>query len=335
MLDSTPAEGEQLFWSIVEELAADDLCAYGLWVHGKHPTLQSLAMSRHALLWSQLLETEPRLLMICPPEHGKTTVMRWHIEQWIGRQTEHAFADRGATRAPSALLVMNTATQAEKQSMAIAATIESNRRYQQLYPHVKPAPKWGWTKDTLYCQRPDAGTSQPDPTLQATGMFGPIQGARAGLCVVDDPTDQQDARSDRVLDAQKEWLQGTLSDRILEDGLMRAIMTPWSKKGVQQMYLDSDVWVSAVLPAIDQAPQAMVPSRWPESYPAYPWGHELWPDMWPTERLEKKMKEKQLVRDSGLWQLAWLCNPSAAAGNMFKRAWLQYADAPAFSQGVT
>lgn len=218
--------------------------------------------------------------------------------------------------------------------MAIAATLESNRRFRQLFPHVKPSPKWGWTKDTLYCERPSDGTAQPDPTLQATGIFGPIQGARVGLCVVDDPTDQQDARSEAGLQKQKEWHQGVLDDRVLETGLKRDICTRWAKNDIAQMLMDSDTWHSAVLPALHQLDADQQAPLWPDEYPDYPWGPVLWPEMWPEERLERKRKEKLLVEGSLLWHLAYLCNPTDSGGNLFRREWFKYDETPYQFEGA-
>jgi hypothetical protein len=333
------AKALNVFNAVCAQNAKEDLLCYGWWVHGRHPTLQKLALSRHAHLWAELLEDHSNVLLVCPPEHGKTTFMRWHIEQWIGKQTEALFTPETtsstdgptsppfiseANRAPSALLVMNAALQAQRQCMSIAATIEANARYRRLFPHVIPDPKWGWTKDVLYCKRPFGGTAQPDPTLQVTGIPGPIQGARIGLCVVDDPTDQQDAHSETVMMKQKEFHQGVLADRLLEGALWRDIMTRWHKQDIPEMLMQSESWKAVSMPALGQLDAKLQEPLYPESYPEYPWGKALWPELWPEERLEAKRKEKLLVRDSGLWQLSYMCSPTPVGGNLFKREWLRY-----------
>ena len=305
-----------LFHDQLVALAPSDLCAYGYLVHGEEaPIMAQLATAPHVRIMANAMEKHPLTMFVTPPEHGKSTIMRWALEQWIGNQTEKHFAEKDVSP-PSAVLVMNTVSQAMRQCMTIAATIESNSNYRNLYPHVRADPKWGWTKDMLYVKR---RIPRPDPTLMAVGMFGAIQGARFGYSVIDDPTDQNDARSDKIMTAQKEWLQGELADRMLETAVRRNIATRWSKKDPSQMYLDADQWHSEVMPVL---------GYW-EAHPEHGRNsRELWPEVWPESRLDKVRAEKEMVRDSGLWQLTYMCNPVASEGNLFLRQWLRYDEPP-------
>lgn len=308
------------FEAAIRELARTDILAYGLYVHGDEAAvLARIAFSRHACVWWDAMERYLQTLFISPPEHGKSVLHRWYIEWWLGNQTEAHYAGKDVP-VPSALLVMNAADQAEEQAMTIAATFEANERYQELFPHVEPDPKWGWTKNKLYLKRKHP---RPDPSLMATGIFGPIQGKRFGMRVCDDPTDQEDAYSDLTLTKQIKRHQGVMDDRMLEGAPKRDIMTRWSRKDIPSTLMGSPEWHCIQMPCLgfwENNPEYR--TSWEETREG-PVPKALWPEEWPEERLEAKRREKLLTKDSELWQLAWMCNPVAAEGEMIRRAWLR------------
>lgn len=325
------SEWEHYFWLEIESQAKVDLLAYALWCHGgEAPIIQEICFARHVKAMVEAMEQHRQTVFIMPPEHAKTTVLQWLVEMWLGQETERHFTESGYP-APSAAYVMNAASQSEKLCMAIASTLESNPRYRALFPHVEASPRHGWTKDTLFLKR---RSYRKDPSLVACGIFGPIQGFRFGLEVLDDPTDQQDAGSDNLIAKQIAWVQGVYDDRLLEGGSKRAALTLWGQKGIGNTLLQSSKWRSLVFPAFMQSPK-LGTRMWPDSYPQYPWGDVLWPEAWPRERLEAKRQEKELVENGALWQLAYLANPSLAAGNLFKRDWIKYADPPVVREMVT
>lgn len=314
---------EEAFWQKVRALATTDLLAYGLWVHGgEAKVLAQLAFAAHARVIARVVEEADRALVVTPPEHGKTTLLaRWLVELYLGRETERAYREPGY-RAPSVLLVSNTAGQAQKRIMSIAATIEGNARYRALFPKVAPDRNWGWGKDLLYLKRASA---LDDPSLQGSGCPGPIQGGRFGLIVVDDPTDQEDVRSESKMQTQVEFHQGVLDDRLLDGGKQVDILTRWGRNDIASVLLASDAWRCEVMPAL---------GYWrarPEHGVA---AEELWPEAWPLRRLDEKRRQKQMVANGALWQLAYLCNPVLAEGNLFQRAWLQYGPSPVQPYGV-
>lgn len=315
-------EGTRQFWLAVRHLAKTDLLAYGLWVHGEDFKLAARAVeAAHIRQAVRVMEDHPKTLFIWPPEHFKSTLLQWDMERWIGVETERHFNEKDYP-APSAAYIMNAANQSEKMCMLLASTLESNPRYRQLFPHVEPAPKLGWTKSELFLQR---RVQRKDPTLTACGMFGPVQGFRFGKIALDDPVDQQDAKSDKVMDQQIAWVLGMLDDRLMDGGESRGALTLWGKKGVGNTLLQIPDWYSVVFPCYGQSPRYGTKQWEGENYP---WGRVLWPEEWPEERLEGKRRSKQLVEGGDLWSLAYLCNPAPSQGNMFNRAWLQYEPSP-------
>ena len=315
---------EKQYWMVVRHLAKTDVLAYGLWVHGEEFALAGRAAeAKHLQAAASVMEGHKKTVFIWPPEHFKTTLLQWEMEQWIGAETERHFLEKGHP-APSAAFVMNTASQSEKLCMLMAATFEANDRYKALFPHVEPSPKHGWTKSELFLKR---RAQRKDPTLLACGMFGPVQGFRFGKISLDDPVDQQDARSDKIMDQQIAWVLGVLDDRLLEGGTQRVALTLWGKKGIGNTLLASEEWESVVFPCYGQSPKYGT-RLWPDAFPDYPWGKVLWPEEWNEERLEAKRRSKQLVEGGDLWTLAYLANPTPPEGNLFRKAWFQYEPAP-------
>lgn len=312
-ISADAAENDRLFSDALRHYAREgDLLAYGLYVHGDQADeLRALAYSRHGFLMAGDCEASALSMHVLAPEHGKTAFARWEAEMRLGVETEASFHDSRHT-VPSGHYIMNTAMQAEKQIMEIEGTIEHNRRYRELFPTVRPCKRLGWTKDHFFVDRP---RSRPDPSLHGCGMFGPIQGSRVNMQFVDDPTDQQDARSESLLKAQAEWLAGTAADRVMKRGIRRYRMTRWSEKDTFSRISKVQGLRVRVMPALDywkDHPEYMVPHR------------ALWPDVWDEARLEAKRQE---LIDSGqayLWQLTWLCNPTAAEGDLFRREWIIY-----------
>lgn len=293
-----------------------DLLCYGLWVHGHVPMFQKIAFSRHAYVIASQWEQHKRTATVAPPRHGKTKLMQWEMEMWIGRETERCFLEPGYP-VPTCLYVMNTVGQVEDECQVIEYTLEFNKRYKALYPHVKPAKKYGWTKDKFFLQRPEP---RDTPTFQGTGMFGPIQGKGYGKLGMDDGTDQKDAGSPSTIEAQKQFRFGVFADRLdYEYGQVRDILTRWHQDDIFSVLEKQPDVNSLVMPAL---------GYW-ETHPEHGvTAKALWPEVWTEHRLEVIRLNKVAAGESGLWQLTYMCDPVVAEGALFKRAWLLHEPAP-------
>lgn len=282
-----------------------DLLCYGLYVHGATPIFQAIAYSRHAQVIAAQWEEHPHSATVAPPRHGKTTLMRWEYEQWLGMETEKTFTDP-AYPTPTALYVMNTAGQVEDECQVIEYTLEHNKRYRQLFPHVKPAKQFGWTKSQFFLQRP---VPRDTPSFVGCGMFGPIQGKGFRKLGMDDGTDQKDAGSPPVIEEQKRFRFGVFADRMDdENGTVRDILTRWHEKDIFSVLERISTVNSLVMPALGY------------------WGPDepLWPEVWGKKRLEAKRQETLDAGQAYLWPLTWLCSPQVATGDMYKRVWFVY-----------
>jgi len=293
-----------------------DLLCYGLWVHGHIPMFQQIAFSRHAYVIASQWEQYERTATVAPPRHGKTKLMQWEMEMWIGRETEKCFLDPSHP-VPTCLYLMNTAEQAEKECQLMEHTLEFNKRYKALYPHVKPAKNYGWTKGHFFLTRP---TPRDTPTFFACGMFGPIQGMGFLKMGMDDGTDQEDANNPATIERQKDFRFGVFADRLDDKkGQVRDILTRWHQKdsfSVLEQMPDVDCLVMPALGFWEAHPEHGMQDR------------ALWPEVWGEERLEEVRKAKVAAGQAGLWQLTYMCDPVIAEGAIFKRTWLLHSAPP-------
>jgi predicted phage terminase large subunit-like protein len=280
--------------------ARNDFAAYCKFVH-------DFEMCEHLHVWHKELYRNDvsKTLIVAPPETYKSTLLRYETEYHIGKNPDEC-----------TLLIMNTATQAMKQVMAIAETIEGNVKYQEVFPHVKPDTARGWSKDTLFITRPNR--ERPDPTLYGTGIDGPYQGLHVERLIIDDPTDQQDVRSETTMSQQRERLQGVLIDRVKNGGRIWAILTRWGESDLTNTMKNMGF----------QVLEQPIEGR-------YSWGRLLCPTYFPDTRLADIKQGKQGDLASGmsgdLWTLTYLCDPSGSEGSMIRREWWKYyGEAPQF-----
>jgi predicted phage terminase large subunit-like protein len=198
-----------------------DLDAYSEYVFEKKPFVH------HQEITKVLMdESKKRVLIIAPPGHAKSTYVSLVYPSYhIGKHPDDA-----------AIMVSNTATQSSKFTASIREIIASNKRYRDVFPEAQPDKERGWTREELFLSNRKDKT-RPDPCLFATGMTGPVLGRRAELIIVDDPTSQQDAQSETVMEQQKLWFKQTLMSRLKPGGRCIVILTRWHDKDLASMLI--------------------------------------------------------------------------------------------------
>lgn len=275
-------------------MAQADLATFVPFVFGYRPT-------RFQEEWADALSPDGprRILITCPPEHAKTT--------WVAV----AFPLWRIARDPTSriLLVCNTQSAAVKRSAAIQNVIlglgEVGERYRRLFPWVKRSDPW--SADRWNVER--ANTQDPNPTLFAAGtMSGTIIGARADCVVIDDPMDEENARSELQRGQLAEWFKRTLLTRLVEDGKepkMICIMTRWHQ-GDLAAVMEETGFAHVAMPA--------------EGY--YSPGAPLWPERFGAEFLEGRRRDM----GTALYNCMYLGDPSGLEGRLFRREWFSVVD---------
>jgi len=269
-----------------------DLATYAKAVHG-------LDFEIYQLAWAEALDSQDRLLIVCPPDSYKSTTVRMWVERALGRNPNIRI-----------LWLMNSGEQAQKQVMTVGQTIESNNVYRQAFD-VEPDKDAQWTKSVLFLKR---STSGPDPSLMATGFNGPFQGLHFDVIIIDDPTNPEDVYSPTTMEYQRQKLRGVILDRLVEGGRIIGILTRWSENDLVPTFDDMQ-FTRVVMPVLGD----------------YPWGPTLSPTRFPAHRVER------IRRDKGdyLFTMTYQCDVRGAGeGEIVKREHIQYWDYTMLREGT-
>lgn len=246
--------------------------------------------------WELALEQEDRLLIICPPDTYKSSTVQCWIEQKIGLNPNIRI-----------LWLMNAGAQSEARMLAVSETIENNSVYRAAF-NVRPDREAKWTKTAIYVQREMKG---PDPTLMGCGFNGPYQGLHFDIIIIDDPTDQEDVHSPVTMERQRAKLRGVILDRLARsrDGTdtsrIVAIMTRWGEDDLVPTFEQIGFRV-VTMPVIGD----------------YPWGPTISNTRFPMSRCQILRQEKT----DAIFDLTYMCNPSALDGGIIRREYLRYWD---------
>lgn len=291
------------------QLAREDFVWYCQFVH-------QVTLAPHMKRWASYLTSDHpehrEIAIAAPPEFWKSRLLRMFLEWKIGQNVEHCM-----------IYAMNTASQAEKQNQSIQATIAHNARYRAVFPHVEPWIERGWNRSTTFVKRKN--TARPDPTLFCCGVEGPVQGSHVEWIYTDDLTDQQDVRSPKTMEAQREWVTGVLYDRLRRDddgtpeGGWFHIQTRWA---------ETDLWKkftgSPEAPIEADRGFGFTPIQMPAIDPVT--GAATWPEMFPLEKLDAL----RIAKGPQLFTMTYLCDPTALGGDVIntKRLNKYRLDAP-------
>lgn len=151
----------------------------------------------------------------------------------------------------------------------------------------------------------------------AVGRGGPLTGKRAELLIVDDLIkDDMEAGSPAVREHAWRWFDKVAMTRLLPHSVVCCIATRWhaddpigrleDKQRAGEVELP---WTFVNLPALagENDPLGRKP------------GEALWPQMWPTARLEKVRQG----RDPYTWAALYQGTPTPEGGSVFKPAWVR------------
>lgn len=160
---------------------------------------------------------EQQVCIVMPPGHGKSTIISQNWPSWyLGNHPDR-----------SMLLISTTDALAKSFFDTNKQTFEHLSAWKETFPDVRPAHSRGWSQRGLFLQwRRDPATGMllpnwttkdardKDPSLFATGIGGPVIGRRADVIVVDDPYDEEMARSEQMRTSFLDWFRRTLLSRL-------------------------------------------------------------------------------------------------------------------------
>lgn len=212
----------------------DSLADFIRYVFGLEP-------AAHHLEWIAALEDEqnyPRLLIVAPPGHAKTTVAGIAYPAWkIAKNPAMHFLYYG-----------NTQTQADKQSTAIR-DLMLTPKVQRLFPAVKRSRK-GWAGNQWFLEREEVWDK--DATMLSLGVDGPALGARADEFAFDDVADPQNmstvAQRRKVRDQVAAVAFSRQGGKSRGARRMVAIHTRWHEEDLTNFFEDEGfktIWMPA------------------------------------------------------------------------------------------
>jgi predicted phage terminase large subunit-like protein len=259
-----------------------------------NPTYQ--AAEHHRLIADKLEAVErgeiKRLMITMPPRHGKSELASRRFPSWyIGRNDNKQII--------AASYNSDLANDFGREVRNIVNSPEFNKLFKtELSPDSKAANRWHTDKGGMYV---------------AAGVGTAITGRGADILLIDDPfKDRQEADSEITRQRVWDWYTSTAYTRLMPGGAIVVINTRWhdddlSGKLLVEQDSGGDKWELLSLPAIDSK------------------GNPLWPQWYPSERLEQ-IKSVLPARD---WNALYQQNPIPDDGDYFKAAWFgEYDELP-------
>jgi len=172
---------------------------------------------------------------------------------------------------PDLLITIVTADDALGVSILheIASNILGNRRLQMVFPELQRGEPWSKTRITV-----KRNIIHKEPTIKAAGLFSTGVGGRANLMLFDDCTSYRTAvEQPAQRETSKRIFHEVWMNHLLPDGRVLYICTPWHTMDLSMDLRRAGTFVEWWRPALDEN------------------GESIWPEMWPTEKLERKRAE--------------------------------------------
>ena len=237
----------------------------------------------HQRAWLEHIEQHPITAMWMPPGAGKTSFLLAYIAYRLIGNRDLRF-----------LIVCSNEVEARKRVDWLQVALTDHAMYESagrpsLVADFGPfAPKPGersrlaWTRGYFTV----SGRSEPhkDYSVQAIGLRGKMYGSRLDFVLLDDIVEDYnpEPEQERIIS----WLLGRVQSRLPTDGKIALLATRVHEQDLYSHFLDETTewtaqWAKLQLPALNEQ------------------GTSYWPEMWPTDELERR-RESMRSRDWAL-----------------------------------
>ncbi len=233
------------------------------------------------------------LVVNMPPGAGKSSIISATAPPWI--LGHRPFERMGIVSAKGDLAAMfESVTKVD---------IEAGNVYAECFPDeaARPDSSRGWAKGTLYLKGLPAG--EATPSINTAGLFGSILGKRWTFLILDDPQDQETARTPEQRRKVWEFINGTVLSRVIPGSPVICVQQRWHEDDVSgqlERHYNAKI---VTLPALDED------------------GRSYWPEMYSAEYLRQRRQA-----DPHLFEANYQQRPGQGAGDVFKREHFQYYD---------
>ncbi len=278
------ARVETLVWRLCP-LGQIRLMRFDCWLREVNPTFKW--RWRHLCLIRERLEAQGRgeirnLMVLCPPQHGKSELVTVRYPVWRLEQN------------PRLRVIVAAYNQQYADKLA--------RKIRRI----------AVGRGCFHFARDRHSVSEWELTegggVLSVGVGGGITGNPAELAIIDDPIKgREEAESQVQRDKVWEWYVDDLSTRIQQRGQKMLILTPWHEDDLRGRILNSaeaKSWTVVRLPAISEGDGD--PLGRPEGAPLCPERRSL-----PWLLAQKALGEQS-------FQALYQCNPTAREGSFFR-----------------
>jgi len=219
--------------------------------------------------WIDALMKCSRVVIAAPRAHSKTTVVSIAYSTWlIGRNPNIRIK-----------IITNSIDKGREILTAVSSTLLFNKRYQFVFPEVRPAKTRYWTKDRLYVER---SLVLRDPTIEARSVLSTGAGGRSDVIIGDDMVDNLNCVTEGLRRKVKEAFYDTWMNTLEPQGNQAVVVgTIWHEDDLLSELLRNKDWEFRKVWAIN------------DNF------DPLWPQVWSREKLYKKWKENPLAFDKG------------------------------------
>jgi hypothetical protein len=231
------------------------------------------------------LNNPKRMIINVPPGHSKSSVItvEWVVYKICMNPNSHG------------VIIGKTEAKAKKFLHAVKQRL-TDRRWAKLQRAYAPAGGFKqqgnvWTATQIYVGQPVA-SEEKDPTLQALGLRGDLQGARLQFMVLDDCVDMQNAH---LWEDQKEWLDDIAQSR-LYGGQLIAVGTRAGNYDLYAALMDGDNFISGKTSWSQMKQPAVL------EYGDTP---EEWVTLWPRSKQPFDPDDDTTVADEDGWYPTW------------------------------
>lgn len=249
----------------------------------------------HHMEWHEFFDQNSRAILFAPVEHAKTQ----HIA--VGRALYLLGQDPNKRLA----IISNTFDpHATKILRSIRAHIESNPRVQKVFPNLKPSDPWGQSAITV-----ERTTIAKDPSIQALGAYGPINGSRLDGIILDDILNYENTRTPEQITKLIGWLDAEVLTRVTEHGFINWIGTPWHPADPMHEIAKRAAWVSKRYSSVLNPSAPM----------------DQWVPMWPSQFSVERLKRIYDGTTPINFARKYLCEVRMDSASRFQQAWIDHA----------
>lgn len=298
-------------WEEAEEKLAAiraDVNQFGEYVYGLKP-------APFHRLWNKVADDvinrrvpQNKVLFLAPPNTAKST---WNSlirpAHYLGNHPDH-----------NLLFFTSSEPMSRTFHSAVESMLRDNDKYRSVFPeHAnRPNRSRGWSGDGLYLN----GTPSlaKDGAYRSVGWNSSVMGARANGIIIDDPMNQEQAKSEAEQRRAKEYSAQTVMRRLQPStGWVIAVMTRFHENDLASYYMklaEEDAgWLVIRLPLIatnDPEPDALGRAT----------GELLWPEYLTPAFVKNTQAELTIAQ----FELVYQCSPTGMGGDIFEsEAWFQ------------